>query len=87
VDYLDDNLKSIIMEKTKEIAEYVKYQKKLVTLKYAKEFGVNKFLKDFKIPKSTYYKWKKAFDKQGAQGLLMNTRSQTVIQIKLARRL
>lgn len=58
------------MEKTKEVSAYVQHQRKLLVLKHAKEFGVNKFLKDFKIPKSTYYKWKKAFDKDGPDGLL-----------------
>lgn len=58
------------MEPTKEVLAYLKYHNKLIILKHAKQFGVNKFLKDFKIPKSTYYKWKKAFDKEGPSGLL-----------------
>jgi transposase InsO family protein/transposase-like protein len=59
------------MEKTKEIQAYLKHQKKLVILQYAKEFkSISKALKEFKVPKSTYYKWKKAFDKDGTSGLL-----------------
>jgi transposase len=59
------------MEKTKEIKAYLSLQKKLVILKFAKEFRfITKTLKDFKIPKSTFYTWKKAFDKDGEIGLL-----------------
>jgi hypothetical protein len=40
-------------------------------LKYVKEWkSVNKTLKLFRIPKSTYYKWEKAYDKNGKNGLL-----------------
>ena len=59
------------MEKTIEIKAYLSHQKKLLVLQYAKNFrSVNKFLRDFKIPKSTYYMCKKVFDKDGAPGLL-----------------
>ena len=59
------------MEKTVEIKAYLSHQKKILVLQYVKDFkSVNKVLKDFNIPKSTYYKWKKAFDKDGAGGLL-----------------
>jgi hypothetical protein len=59
------------MEHSKEIKAYLKHQKKLMTLEYAKRFGsVAKALKEFQVPKATYYKWKKIFDKDGAEGLL-----------------
>ena len=58
------------MEKTKEINKYLQHQKKLFILQYAKEFSsVTKTLQQFKIPKSTFYKWKKAYVKDGAEGL------------------
>ena len=54
------------MGKTKEIRAYLSHQRELFILKYATEFkSVNKTLSEFKIPKSTFYKWKKAFDKDG----------------------
>jgi transposase len=59
------------MEKTKEVQMYLQFQRKLFILQYAKEFdSVTKTLQLFKIPKSTFFKWKKAFDKDGADGLL-----------------
>jgi transposase len=59
------------MEKTNQILAHLGLQKKLYILKYVKEWkSVNKTPKLFRIPKSTYYKWKKAFDKDGENGLL-----------------
>lgn len=59
------------MEKTKEVQMYLQHQRKVFILQYVKEFNsVTKTLQQFKIPKSTYYKWKKAFDKDGPEGLL-----------------
>lgn len=58
------------MRQNSEIKAYLKLQKKLIILQYAKKFkSVTKALAEFKIPKSTYYKWKKAFDKDGEIGL------------------
>ena len=59
------------MDKLIALKAYLGQQKKLSILQYAKEFkSVARTLADFKIPKSTYYKWKKAFDKDGPLGLL-----------------
>jgi len=42
-----------------------------MALKLVKKFkSVNKTLRDFKIPKSTYYKWKNAFEQHGQSGLM-----------------
>lgn len=42
-----------------------------MVLEYARRSGsVAKALKEFKVPKATYYKWKKIFDKDGEDGLL-----------------
>lgn len=59
------------MENTKKKKAYLSYQGKLVILKHIKKFkSITKTLSELNIPKSTYYKWKKAFDKDGEQGLL-----------------
>lgn len=42
-----------------------------MTLEYARRSGsLAKALKEFNVPKATYYKWKKIFDKDGEDGLL-----------------
>lgn len=59
------------MEKTKEVKQYLNYLKKLQVLKYAKARGNNKEAYEFfDIKKSTFYKWKKEYEKQGEKGLL-----------------
>ncbi len=59
------------MEKTNQILAQLDLQKKLSVLKYVEEWkSVNKTLKLFEVPKSTYYKWKKAYDSNGENGLL-----------------
>ena len=59
------------MEKTKEITDYLNYLKKVQVLKYAKERGKNKEAYEFfGIKKSTFYKRKKEYEKQGEKGLL-----------------
>jgi transposase InsO family protein len=56
---------------TKDVKAYLSYQKKLVILKTIQKHGaVRKTLKGFNIPRSTYYKWKKAFDLGGETALL-----------------
>ncbi len=54
----------------KEVEEYLKLQRKIVVLEYARVFGSN--LEAYKacgIPKSTFYDWKKAFEEEGEEGL------------------
>ena len=59
------------MEKTKEISQYINYRNKLIILENIKKFkSFKEALKVFNIPKSTYYKWNKAFKKEGASGLI-----------------
>jgi transposase len=58
------------MKKTKEITTYLTLIRKLQVLQYAKERGKNKEAYElFGIKKSTFYKWKKEFDKSGERGL------------------
>lgn len=59
------------MELTKDVKAYLKRRRKLMALEYARRSGsVAKALKEFNVPKATYYKWKKIYDKDGADGLL-----------------
>ena len=56
---------------TKQISEYLNYHKKLKVLHCAKQFKNNKEAYAlFGIKKSTFYKWKKEYKKEGEQGLL-----------------
>ena len=62
------------MEKTKEISQYINYPNKLIILENIKKFkSVKDALKVFNIAKSTYYKWDKAFKKEGISGLLIKS--------------
>jgi hypothetical protein len=71
VDHFTAFLSSIIMERPKEVQMYLQHQRKVFILPYVKESNsVTKTLQQAKIPKSTFYKWKKAFDKDGPEGLL-----------------
>ena len=50
----------------KEVEDYLRVQRKLVVLEYAKVFGSN--LEAYKacgIPRSTFYDWKKAYNNEG----------------------
>lgn len=60
-----------MVEVTKEIKEYLKFRRKLFILNYIKEVGkTTKALKEFGINKSTFYKWKKAYEAEGPDGLI-----------------
>lgn len=70
MDHFTDFLNSIIRERPKEVQMYLQHQRKVFILQYVKEFkSVTKTLQQAKIPKSTFYKWKKA-GKDGLEGLL-----------------
>jgi transposase InsO family protein len=59
------------MKKTKEIEDYLKFHLKLRVLKFAIDIGSNKKSYEFfNIKKSTFYKWKRVYNKQGEKGLL-----------------
>ena len=54
----------------KEVREILKIRFKLVVLDYAHGTGsVTKACCDFEVPRSIFYDWKKAFDKEGKAGL------------------
>ena len=61
----------MIMKKTKDIQTYLTFIKKLQVLTYATEYGNNSIAyKFYGVKKSTFYKWKKAYDEHGEDGLL-----------------
>ncbi len=59
------------MEQTKEITDYLNFIRKVKVLEFAKNVGNAKSAYEtFGIKKSTFYKWKKAYDKSGKNGLI-----------------
>ena len=54
----------------KEVKEVLKIRFKFIVLEFAREIGsVTKACREFEVPRSTFYEWKKAFDKEGKAGL------------------
>ena len=54
----------------KEIKEELAIRRKMVVLECAREFGnVTKACREFEVPRSSFYKWKEAFDAEGKTGL------------------
>lgn len=61
----------MILKKTKEISDYLNLKRKLGVIRFAKEIGSNRKAYEFyEVKKTTFYKWKKAFEKDGEQGLI-----------------
>ena len=55
----------------KEVIDILNQRRKLFILEYAKALGsVTKACQEFGIPRSSFYDWKKAYDKEGQSGLL-----------------
>jgi transposase-like protein len=54
----------------KEVKEELAIRRKLLILELARESGnAAKICREFEAPRSTFYKWKKAFDAEGRAGL------------------
>ena len=53
----------------KETKEELKVRYMLVVLELACQLGVTKTCKEFDVPRSTYYRWKKKYDEEGRSGL------------------
>ena len=52
------------------VRDELRFRKKLAVLDYAKACGDNsKARREFEVPKSTFYPWKKAYDREGKTGL------------------
>ena len=62
------------MKKTKEIERYLNYQRKLRAIKIAEEVGYKYACELFEISKTTFFNWKRKYDKYGKEGLLRKKR-------------
>ena len=52
-----------------EVKEELGVRFKLVVLELASHLGVTKICKEFDVPRSTFYHWKKRYDQEGRAGL------------------
>jgi transposase InsO family protein len=56
---------------SKEVRDYLALRKKKVVLRYARECRSDvKSYRFFEVPRSTFYRWKRAFEKEGEAGLV-----------------
>lgn len=53
----------------KEAREELRLRFKLLVLEFATHFGPTKACRDFEVPSSTFYEWKKTFKRDGVAGL------------------
>ena len=53
----------------KEAMDELRFRYKLMILKYAKQFGPTETCREFEIPRSSFYEWKKAYKQNGVEGL------------------
>lgn len=55
---------------SKEAREYCRFQRKLAAIEYAKAWGnVSKACRTFCVSRAAFYRWKKIYDTEGAEGL------------------
>jgi len=53
----------------KEAREELRVRLKLVVLEHANHFGVTKACREFNVPRSTFYRWKQKYEKEGQSRL------------------
>jgi transposase len=53
----------------KEAREELRVRLKLAVLEHANHFGVTKTCGEFNVPRSTFYRWKLKYNKEGRSGL------------------
>jgi len=53
----------------KEVKEELRVRFILAVLEYANHFGVRKTCKEFKVARSSFYRWKNKYDQEGQSGL------------------
>ncbi|MBT3668894.1 MAG: IS481 family transposase [Chloroflexi bacterium] len=53
----------------KDAKEELRVRLKLTVLEFAKHFSVTKTCKEFNVPRSSFYRWKQKFEKEGRSGL------------------
>jgi len=56
---------------TREVREALDAHRKFVILEYAQAIGkVNDTCRDFGVARSTFYRWRRAYEREGKAGLL-----------------
>lgn len=56
---------------TKEVRDYLALRRKKIVLAFARNIGSDaKSYRYFEVPRSTFYRWKRAFEKEGEAGLV-----------------
>jgi transposase InsO family protein len=56
---------------TKEVRDYLALRRKKIVLGFARDIGSDaKSYRYFEVPRSTFYRWKRAFEKEGEAGLV-----------------
>jgi transposase len=63
------------MEKTKEIEQYLMFQKKLRAVEFAKNLGCRYACQAFNVGKTSMYNWMKKYEEFGEEGLLRKKRA------------
>jgi len=53
----------------KEAREELRVIFRVAVLEYAKDCSVTQTCRDFKVPRSSFYRWKKKYDQEGRSGL------------------
>ena len=53
----------------KEAKEELRVRFKLTVLEYANHLGVTKACRELNVPRSTFYRWKQKYDREGRSGL------------------
>ena len=77
MDYKFENLTHTFrIEKTKEIEQYLKFQRKLHAVEFTKDLGWRFTSRGFNVSESTVYNWLNKYDKYAEKGLLRKKRDQ-----------
>ncbi|MCB0017788.1 MAG: helix-turn-helix domain containing protein, partial [Anaerolineales bacterium] len=53
----------------KEAREELRVRFKVLALDLAAHLGATRTCREFKVPRSTFYRWKKRYEQEGRQGL------------------
>lgn len=53
----------------REAREELRVRFQLTVIEYANHFGVTKACREFKVSRSTFYRWKQKYDREGRSGL------------------
>lgn len=66
-----DNVERIVLEDrmNKEVADEVMARFRYIILEYSRGRNISKVCREFNIPRSTFYNWRKRYDEEGPSGL------------------